>query len=90
MDPVTAAILIGAATTAISAYSAKQQFDAAVSSQEQQKKKNVQNQNALVEQGFNNRTQGKARGFGSTGASASSVGGVLNGIGEGNQASILG
>ncbi len=89
MDPVTAAILIG---TAISAFQAQKQIDATEKAAFDQKKRGVDNQNAAVAQGFKRRTQGGAQGFGgnNTGNKSSQQGGVLQGIGEGTQASIVG
>ena len=95
MDPITAALLIGAATTAVTAgigmYQGQQQAKAVARAQNKAQDKAVKNQNALVEEGFNKRRN--AMGLGAQqaqgGQVASQTGSVLTSVTNGNQASGL-
>jgi hypothetical protein len=88
MDPVSAAILLG--SLAIGTVQADQQRRDISRAQHREKRRGIQNQNAIVEEGFKKRTQGGAVGLGQPlGNKASQQGGILQGLGDG-QASILG
>ena len=87
MDPITAAILVGAITAGIGAYTANEQMKAAEQAQEDAKQQATNNQNALVQQNYAKRKN--ALGLGGptspSGNQASQTGGVLtsvSGLGE--------
>lgn len=91
MDPVTAAILMASVTAGIQMYQSQEQANAQAAAQKEAEDKAVQNQNALVEEGFQKRR--KAMGLGDvtekTGLIASQSGGILTSVTDGNQASGL-
>lgn len=94
MDPVTAAILIGAATS----FMANQSAQAQVSAQRKQHDEGVKNENAAVESNFAKKVSG-AQGIGGgfkqqsgqpLGNQASQAGGILGDMDKNNVNSILG
>jgi len=92
MDPITAAILVGAITSGISMYQSNKQSVAAAKAAKEGKDDEVKNQNRLVEDAYGKRKQ--ALGLGQKGGAAgglvaSQSGGVLTSVTDGNQASGL-
>jgi len=91
MDPFTAAILVGAATSMIGMQQANSNARAQARAQRQAQDQAVENQNALVEEGYNKRKNAMGLGQNKSGGGlvASQTGGVLTSVTDGNQASGL-